>query len=145
MQLVPLIPSECSGKNNKSFTPLVQKSCKSLLCMFPIFPGSYGWGFYSLHSPVKVFCFQALSSILNFSAAFHTTLLSPLDFPPAVFPGCYLSLACVSVVFLLLQPPKTVILPHPSPHPLLPLSRYKQKYLQCAVEHNAVLAREWTK
>lgn len=91
------------------------------------------------------FILCTVNSILNFSAAFHATFLSLLDFLPAVFPGCYLSLACISVVFLSLQPPKTVILPHPSLHPSLPLSHYKQKYLQCAVENNAALAREWTK
>lgn len=94
--------------------------------------------FFSPH-PVKSFCFQFVSSVLNFVARFRLALSwIPLSGVSRMLSG----LAGASLMVVLLQPPKTIYFLAPT-IASSPLPHYKQKHLQCAVENPTELAEEW--
>lgn len=112
--------------------------------LLPIYSTNYTRFLYArilifLHHPVKSFCFQFVSSILVFVACSH---LAFSWIPISCVSRMLSYLAGVSLMVVLLQPPKTIcflaltIASSPLPH-------YKQKHLQCAVENPTELAEEW--
>lgn len=162
IRLVPLTPSIHAVKNTRHFASPLPSPINPIIFLCFISPHvlnpwnqiPIGKNFIFLHHPVKNFCFQFLSSILNYFAAFYLALsLSPISCVSRMlsFSGsCFFNGFVVSVGFfwfcffvVVLQPPKAMYFLSPS-LASFPLPHYKQKHLQCAAENNTGLAREWT-
>lgn len=151
MWLIPLTPSMSTGKKRDHFAPLLPSSIIliNLICVIsshlltkryqiPIGKNSD----FFLHHFVKSFCFQFLkvqswTLLLVFILLFH-------ELPSAYVSRMLSGLAGVSLMVVLLQPPKTIYFLPPTIASSA-LTHYKQKHLQCAVENPTELAKEWPK